>query len=142
MLNDGTQIKSGRSGVADRESPIPSLFPDMFLVVFQPMTGMYQTFFKNSVLRTMLLPLMRQSTSAVSSVSLIFFTTVPLLRTREDPFTLRSLMRVTLSPSFKIAPLLSFVSIKIVFFAKIVDLRKDACDLLTISLFLRLCLKI
>lgn len=65
-------------------------------------------FFKNSVFSTMLMPSILQSTSPSSSVRRIFFTSVPCLRVTPPPFTFRLLMRVTLSPSLRVLPLLSF----------------------------------
>ena len=58
----------------------------------------------------MLLPFTLQSTWPSSSVSLIFLTRVPRFRVMEEPFTFRSLITVTESPSLSFAPLLSFVS--------------------------------
>ena len=64
-------------------------------------------FFKKQVLRTMLLPSILQSTCSGSSVRRMLFTLVPRLITIDEPFTLRSLITVTASPSNSSAPLLS-----------------------------------
>src|SRR6218665_273171 len=78
----------------------------------------FYAFFTNSVRRTIAVLLTRQSISAGSSVRRIFLTVVPLLITSDEPLTLRSLMTVTVSPSFSILPLLSFTSICLIFYVR------------------------
>ena len=58
----------------------------------------------------MLLPSILQSTSSGFSVRRIDLTFVPRLMTIDEPFTLRSLITVTASPSKSSAPLLSFAT--------------------------------
>src|SRR5690606_3418683 len=67
-------------------------------------------FFTNSVRSTIAVLFTLQSISAGSSVRRMFFTMVPRLITSDEPRTLRSLMTVTESPSFRIFPLLSLTS--------------------------------
>ena len=73
----------------------------------------FHAFFKKQDLSTICTLSTRPSTSSGFDVRRIFFTMVPLFSTAEDPFTLRSLIRCTESPSRRIVPLLSFTSMKI-----------------------------
>ena len=58
----------------------------------------------------MLLPSILQSTSSGFSVKRMLFTLVPRLMTIDEPFTFKSLMTVTASPSNNSAPLLSLAT--------------------------------
>lgn len=64
-------------------------------------------FFKKQAFSTMLMPSTLQSTSSSLSVRRIFLMVVPCFRVVVDPFTFKLLIRLTVSPSFRVLPLAS-----------------------------------